>query len=183
MYKTAKRTLIDLNTTKIYLLKVKPRKHDIYVKIVFSVDKSDHYYREFVRSTLEYTTPDTYLVKLEDYIQYLSDNTEYNLIEDKETILFKEPTKEGSMPVYLNPSPHKNLLQQRVKDLICYNTQILKLNANGLFTYSEFVDNTNTTKGILKDLKRLQQGKKINTITSNECWLLRSIKALDLHWN
>ena len=44
MYKTAKRTTVDLNTTKIYLLKAKPRKHDIYVKIVFSIDKDDYYY-------------------------------------------------------------------------------------------------------------------------------------------
>ena len=191
MYKTAKRTTVDLNTTKIYLLKAKPRKHDIYVKIVFSIDKDDYYYREFVRSTLEYTTPDTYLVKLEDYEQYLADKCEYDLISSKERILFIPNTEEDIIHgkelkysrLYLSPSPHGNLLKQDIKDLIQYNETTLTLSPNGLFTFNEFVDNTNTTRGILKDLRRLQQGKKVNTTTTDECWLFRAIEALNLHWN
>lgn len=191
MYKIAKRTLIDLNTTKIYLLKVKPRKHDIYVKIVFSVDKDNDCYKEFIKNTLEYITPTNLLFKLEDYEQYLADKSEYDLIENKETMLFTKHTEEdtkhgkelGYSTLFLVPSPHKNLLQQRVKNLIQNNDPKLKLAPSELFTYTEFVNNTNTTRGILKDLKRLQQGKEINTRTTNECWLLKTIKALDLHWN
>ena len=108
---------------------------------------------------------------------------EYNLTENKETILFGEELPSGAVPVYLSPCPHKNLLDQRVRNLISYNHKILKLRVNGLFTYNQYLENTNTTRGILKDVRRLQQGKKINTSTSIECWLLRTIKALDLHWN
>ena len=183
MYKTSKTTLVDLNSTKIYLLKIKKDKHGIFVKIVFSVDKKDSYYKEFVKSSLTYTTPDTHLVKLEDYSDYLSDRNEYNLTENKEAVLIGEELPSGAVPVYLSPCPHKNLLNQRVRNLLIYNHKILNLSVNGLFIYNGFVENTNTTRGILKDLRRLHQDKKINTDTSVECWLLRTIKSLSIHWN
>ena len=191
MYKTAKRTLIDLDSTKIYLLKVNKSKHCIYVKIVFSVDKSNDYYKYFAKKTLKYTTPDTLLFKVEDYEQYLADKCEYDLISSKERILFIPNTEEDTIHgkelkysrLYLSPSPHGNLLKQDIKDLIQYNETTLTLSPNGLFTFNEFVDNTNTTRGVLKDLRRLQQGKKVNTTTTDECWLFRAIEALNLHWN
>ena len=189
MYKVSKKTLVDLNITKIYLLKVKQRKHCIHVKIVFSVNKEDDYYALFVKDTLEYTRPDNYLFNLNDYLTYLADNCEYDLIENKESILFTDNVEEdtgkslGYSTMYLCPSPYTNLLEQRLEGLIQQNYPKLQLSPSGLFTYHEFVDNTNTTKGILKDLKRLQQGKEVNTNTTDECWLYRAIKALDLHWN
>lgn len=189
MYKVAKRTLVDLNITKIYLLKVKSRKYCIHVKIVFSINKEDDYYQLFVKDTLKYTRPDTQLFKLEDYVQYLADNCEYDSIADKEIILFTDDVEEDTdtsleyKTMYLSPCPFGNLLEQSVEGLIQLNYPKLQLSPSGLFTYHEFVDNTNTTRGILKDLRRLQSGKEVNTNTTDECWLYRAIKALDLHWN
>lgn len=176
-----KKPVVDLNTTQIYTLDINKKKHCIEVKIVFSIDKRDEYYRVFVKDTLNYTTPDHMLFKLEDYTQYLSDNAEYDLIDPQNTMLFTKI--EGSSRLYMTPSPHSNLLQQRVQRLIQYNYPKLELGSDGLFTYYEYVDNSNSAKGILKDLKRMKAGKKINTNTTDECWLFNAIKSLDLHWN
>lgn len=183
MYKVAKRTLVNLNTTKIYLLKIKSNKHCIEVKLVFSVNKEDDYYELFIKETLEYTRPDTQLFKLEDYVQYLADNCEYDLTERKDPCVFTKIEGTEFSTIYLTPSPYSNLLRQNVEDLIQLNHPKLQLSPSGLFTYHEFVDNTNTCRGILRDLRRLQQGKEVNTRTTDECWLYKAIKALDLHWN
>ena len=183
MYKVAKKTLIDLNTTKIYLLKINRKRHCIEVKIVFSINKEDDYYPIFLKETLNFSRPNNNLFKLEDYCNYLADNCEYDLIEDNKSALFIHKGDSEYSTIYLCPNPYSNLLEQNLEDLIQLNHPKLKLLPSGLFTYHEFVDNSNTCRGILRDLKRLQQGKELNTRTTDECWLYKAITALDLHWN
>lgn len=50
------------------------------------------------------------------------------------------------------------------------------------FTYEETVDINSATKGILKLLQELKEGKSSGD-TVIACNILRAIKALDLFWN
>jgi hypothetical protein len=173
---------LDLNITKIHALKIHKRKHDIGVKLVFSVNKQDDYYRHFLRETLTFAKPNFCLFKLEDYVQYLADDCEYDLSKDKVTYSFDKEVN-GFSTLYLAPSPHGNLLRQSVEDLIEYKDAKLRLLPSGLFKYHEYLDNSNSVRGILKDLVRFKEGKRIGTTTTKECWLYTAIKSLDLHWN
>jgi len=181
MYQIAKKTLVDLEKTQIYLLKTKKGKSCIEVKLVFSVDKEVKYYKEFLKETLKFTKPRNHIVTLEDYNNYLADNCSYDLIENKITSKFTRG--ETTSALYLSPSPHSNLLYQSVNNLIEYNNTTLKVLPSGLFVFHEFLDNSNSVKGIVKDLDLFKKNKKINTITTRECWLLMAIKSLAIHWN
>lgn len=172
-----------MDLTKIYTLDINKKKSCIEVKIIFSVNKKESFiYKQFIEATLNFHNAVGVFVTVDNYIDYLSDNCEYDLIEDK-TILTSTVIDNNTEIVHLMPSPYGNLLKKKIHNLIQFNHPILNLDSEGLFNYHQVVDNSNTTRGILKDLKRFYLGKTVNTGTTNECWLFNTIKALDLHWN
>lgn len=121
-------------------------------------------------------------VSLDDYTGYLSDECEYNLLEKKVTFTTTAQNN-GTTILHLMPSPYRNLLGKKIQNLIQFNHPILFLDNEGLFNYYQFVDNSNTVRGIIKDLKRFYLNKSINTGTTKDYWLYNAIKSLYLHWN
>lgn len=168
--------------TKIHQLDINKNKYCIEVNLVFSIDIEDEYYSAFLADTLNFRKLDTNVFKLDDYVQYLEDKVKYDEL-NIEPLHTLESRKEGFIPIYLKPSPYSNLLHSSINNLIQLNHDYLSINEQGYFVFHEFVDNTNTTRGILKDLQRVFKGKEVNTRTTLECWLYRAIKALDMHWN
>ena len=176
-------TNIDLYSTKIYELTINKKETCIEIKIVFSVNKKEEpIYKQFVQETLRFYNAMGVFVSLDDYTDYLSDECEYNLLENKVTFTTTAQSNETTI-LHLMPSPYGNLLRKKIQNLIQFNHPILFLDNEGLFTYYQFVDNSNTVRGIIKDLKRFYLNKPINTGTTKEYWLYNAIKALDLHWN
>ena len=169
---------IDLNATKIYELTINKKRHCIEIKIVFSVNKTEEQmYAQFMRETLNFHKAMGVYVNLDAYADYLLE--QYESMENKNTM----PSKETDNVSQLIPNPTRNLVRKKIQNLIQFNNPILHLNKEGLFSYHQFVDNNNGTRGIIKDLERFYSDKSVNTSTTNECWLYNAIKALDLHWN
>lgn len=185
MYKVAKKTSVDLNTTKIYLLKYTKNTYYLSINLIFSINFNNYHYRDFVRESLEFVKPNYWLFDIEDYETYLADTCEYKVSDLKEKYQWISTPLEGTKwtTMYWFPNPHNNLLENNIDGLIEYKNTTLSLLPSGLFKCTKTVDNTNTTRAVIKDLKRIQQGKTVSKCNSIETKLLQAIKTLDINYN